>query len=56
MPEADINQLKNHQLLEVCGLEIFKNISKKKVIEDIRGEKDDSNGETILTKLQNVKI
>lgn len=57
MQETDINKLKNHQLLEICGLEIFKTISKKKVVEDTRGEPGGvTNGNSFLKKSQNGKI
>lgn len=32
MPEENKN-LKNHQLLEICGVNIFKKIERKKIIE-----------------------
>lgn len=54
MSDSDMNNLKNHQLLEICGLEIFKTISKKKVIEDTRGEPGDvSKGNRFLKKMKN---
>jgi hypothetical protein len=57
MPEDDINNLKNHQLLEICGLEIFKTISKNKVIEDTRGEPGGvTSGNRFLKKNKNGEI
>ena len=34
------NELKNHQLLEVCGIEIFRKIQRKQIIEDAKDESE----------------
>ncbi len=36
MPQK--NNLKNKQILETCGVEIFKKIQRKKVIADAKGK------------------
>ena len=41
MPENKKN-LKNHQMLEICGVEIFKKIQRKKIIRDTQKESMDS--------------
>lgn len=57
MSQEEINNLKNHQLLEICGLEIFKSISKNKVIEDTRGEPGGvTNENRFLNKNRNGQI
>ncbi len=36
-----LKNLKNHQTLEMCAMEIFKKIQKKKIVEDAKWENGD---------------